>query len=44
MFYIIDLGQDPPVKIENLEFELFADACSWIDENGSIIQHTISEE
>ena len=44
MFYIIDLTQDPPIRIPNIEFETQEECINWIDKNGSIITHSIEEQ
>jgi hypothetical protein len=44
MFYIIDLQQDPPTRIPGVEFKTHDECIDWINENGSIITHSIEEQ
>jgi hypothetical protein len=44
MFYIIDLQQDPPTRIPSIEFETHDECIDWINENGSIVTHSIEEQ
>jgi len=43
MYYIVDIQQDPPVKLD-IGFETYSEACVWIDENGGITKFTLTEE
>jgi hypothetical protein len=41
MYYIIDLTQDPPSIIPNLQFSNEIDAIYWINNNGNATMYTI---
>ena len=43
MYYIIDLQQNPPVRIPNLVFTTEQDACDWININGDAVKYTIEK-
>ena len=44
MYYILDLEQNPPVKVPNIQFDTELEACKWIDENGDAVKYTIIKE
>jgi hypothetical protein len=44
MYYIIDLTQDPPVKVQDVQFETEQECFLWIDENGDVSIYSITEE
>jgi hypothetical protein len=44
MFYIVDLRENPPIRVSNIEFETYNECIDWINENGSIIIYTIEEQ
>ncbi len=41
MYYIIDLRQDPPVRVQGVEFQTIEECCNWIDQNGDASIYTI---
>ncbi len=41
MYYIIDLTQDPPSIIPNLQFTNEIDAIDWINNNGDATSYSI---
>lgn len=43
MFYVIDISQNPPVKIEGTESINKQDCIDWIITNGDIINYSIEE-
>jgi hypothetical protein len=44
MYYVVDLRQDPPHKVEEAQFQTIEECCEWIDENGDVSIYTIEEE
>lgn len=44
MYYILDISQNPPIKIPNINFNTEIEACEWIDNNGNAIKYTIIKE
>jgi hypothetical protein len=44
MYYILDIIQTPPIRIESLEFNTHEECVEWINNNGSIISHSIEED
>lgn len=44
MYYILDLQQNPPVKLPNISFNTEFEACEWIGTNGDAVKYTIIKE
>lgn len=43
MYYILDIQQNPPVKLSN-SFDTEIEACNWINDNGDAVKYTIIKE
>ena len=41
MYYIIDIEQNPPLKVPGIEFNTSDQACEWINENGNAAKYII---
>ncbi len=44
MYYIIDLRQDPPQRVPDIQLETPEECCDWIDLNGDASIYTFSED
>ncbi len=44
MYYILDITQTPPTRIEGLEFNTYEECVEWINKNGDILSYTIEED
>jgi hypothetical protein len=44
MYYVIDLRQNPPVRLPELVFETSEECIAWIDQNGNATVYSIEYE
>jgi hypothetical protein len=44
MYYIIDLRQDPPIRVPDLVLQTEKECCDWIDENGDASIYTFEKD
>lgn len=42
MYCIIDLRQEPPVKVQGTDFETEQECINWITQNGDVTMYTIA--
>jgi len=44
MYYILNMTQTPPTRIEGLEFNTLEECVEWINNNGDIMSYSVEED